>query len=95
MVNTAKWSDGPDKLIPTNEYTTTKLSGFVKLRSSDRDMSMFPPISIYTMFKGTVEKKPHHCAMSFKPDKTKPWVNFSYEEYWKISHKAAKSFIKV
>ena len=48
------WNQGPDALIPSESYTTCELSKAVKLRLGENDSKLYPPISIYTMFKNTV-----------------------------------------
>jgi long-chain-fatty-acid--CoA ligase ACSBG len=89
------WSSGPDSLFPATSYTATSLAEGVKLRLGDEDALRYPPLSIYTMMKQTVEKKPNHYALAFKPDIKKPWVKFTYNEYWTICHKVARNFIRL
>jgi hypothetical protein len=89
------WSAGPDKLMPAESYYSTKLDQPVKLRLGELDAKKYPPISIYTSFKKTVDMRPDHDALCYKPKPDGPWLQFSYLEYWKMCNKAAKSFIKV
>ena len=87
---------GPDTILNAYSFTSSKLNQPVKLRLSEVDMEKYPPLSVYTMFKRTVEKMPHHNALAFKATNSQSqWAYFTYEEYWKICNKAAKSFIKV
>jgi hypothetical protein len=86
---------GPDNLYPADSFVSTDLSKGVKIRLADNNAVKYKPMSIYTMFKNTVDKNPDHEALAFKPDPNGPWCKFSYLEYWKIVNKAAKSFIKV
>lgn len=88
-----EWNQGPDNLMPADSYFSKKLDQPVLLRSKDIDKAKYPIISIYTAFKQTVDKNPSFPALAHKIDNQ--WVYFTYEEYWKMCIKAAKSFIKV
>jgi hypothetical protein len=89
------WNQGPDKIIPSDALFVNKLNQAYKLRIEDLDGKIVPPISIYTMFKRSVDQKPNHDALVFKNSPDGGWIRFSLLEYWKICRKAAKSFIKV
>jgi hypothetical protein len=89
-------SNGPDMLVETHSFISSKLNQAVRLRIGEVDAYKYVPISIYSLFKKTVEKKPDHKAICFKSSNAqKEWAYFTYEEYFKICNKAAKSFIKV
>jgi long-subunit acyl-CoA synthetase (AMP-forming) len=83
-----------DVILPADSYTTTSLDKPVKLRINDKN-DHIKPISIYNLFHEMYSKNPSHLALAYKPDKTKPWVEFSYEQYWNSCIKVAKSLIKV
>ena len=89
----ADWNSGPDTLQPSDSYFSCKLDQPVLLRSKDVDKVKYPIYSIYTCMKTTVNKIPDHVALAYKVNNV--WVHFTYDEYWKICNKAAKSFIKV
>jgi hypothetical protein len=89
------WSAGPDKLMPAESFISNRLDQPVKLRLGEADAKKYPPISIFTAFKKTVDQRPDHDALCYKIDPEGQWLRFSYLEYWKMCHKAAKSFIKV
>ena len=90
------YSNGPDMVLRAHSFTSTKLDQPVKLRIGEIDEQKYVPISIYSMFKKTAETKPSHKAIGFKNSNSQiEWAYFSFEEYWKICNKAAKSFIKV
>jgi hypothetical protein len=90
------WGAGPDKLMPAESHTSTKLNQPVKLRLGELDAIKYPPLSLYTAFKKTVDARPDHDALCYQAKSTAdPWMRFSYLEYWKMTNKAAKSFIKV
>lgn len=87
------WSKGPDELIPCDSFYSNSLGTAVKLRSKDNDDKRYPTMSMYTMFKRTVDANPNHPALAYKSaDK---WCFFSYAEYWRMCLKAAKSLIKL
>lgn len=89
------WNQGPDKIIPTDSVFVNKLNQASKIRLDELDSKIVPPLSIYTMFKRSVDQKPNHDALVFKNTPDGEWIRFSLLEYWKICRKAAKSFIKV
>jgi hypothetical protein len=89
------WNQGPDKIISTDSEFVSKLNQACKIRLDDLDSKIVPPLSIYTMFKRTVDQKPNHDALVFKNNPNGEWIRFSMLEYWRICRKAAKSFIKV
>lgn len=91
----AEWSQGPDVLIETDSATATKLGDAVKIRNISNRLSVekVKPISLYTKFKEITTQSPNHPALvSSKADK---YVEYSYSQFWALSNKVAKSFIKV
>jgi long-chain-fatty-acid--CoA ligase ACSBG len=86
--------NGPDQIISSDSFYSSKLNKPVKLRSNEIDLKLFPVQSIYTLFKQTVLKQPSHPALAYKSD-DKKWHFISYNEYWQLCIKAAKSFIKL
>lgn len=89
------WKSGPDNLCPAESTISSKLTQPVILRLNEIDKKKFPPISIYSVFKKTVSLRPDYDALAYKKDADSPWAKFSFGEYWKMCHKAAKSFMKV
>lgn len=61
-------NEGPDKLIETSSYISTKLTDAVKLRSGavEHGLTQVKPISIYSIFQNTVEKAPDKIALGIK-----------------------------
>jgi long-chain-fatty-acid--CoA ligase ACSBG len=94
-ISVDQWTSGPDRLMPAASYISNKLDQPVKLRFSENDLKRYPPLSIYTIFKKTVDLKPDHDALAYKLTVDGPWLKFSYLEYWKMTHKVAKGFIKL
>ena len=89
------WNYGPDKLMPAESFMSTRLDSPVKLKLGEIDAKKYPPLSLYTVFKKTVDSRPDHDALVYKAKPDGPWLKFSYLEYWKMCNKVAKSFIKV
>lgn len=87
------WSNGPDELVPANSFYANKLDQAVMLRSKPVDEKKYPYRSIYTMFTETRDKIPHQNALAYKHNDQ--WCFFTYDEYFQMCNKAAKSFIKV
>jgi hypothetical protein len=58
------WNDGPDNLHPSNSHLAIKLTDAVKLRINDNDY--YTPLSIYSIFRNTVNEKPNHPALGEK-----------------------------
>lgn len=90
-----EFDSGPDGLHPADSLSVSDIRKAVKLRLSDNNAIKYKPMSVYTMFKNTVDKNPDHEALAFKTSNDGVWCKFSYLEYWKIVQKAAKSLIKV
>lgn len=91
-----EWTNGPDNICQADSYIATRLNQPVKLRITEPDRKKFPPLSVYTIFRQTVMQRPDHPALAFKKNiDEERFTMISYLEYWKTSHKAAKSFIKV
>lgn len=84
--------NGPDALLPADSYFATRLDQPVKLRLTEANSGVkYPPMSAYTMFKNTVTKFPNSPALAYKKDNT--WAKFTFQEYFNMCRKAAKSFI--
>lgn len=86
------WKDGPDKICPADSFYSTSLDNPVMLRQGP---DKFKPISIYTMFKNLVDENPYHYALAYKTKIDNEWTKVTFSDYWKLCHKAAKSFIQV
>lgn len=87
-----------DKLADADSFTSSDLSKAVKLRGDESSFEKYPPLTVYTMFKQTVEQGPEAPALAFKPrsDPNSPsWIYINYAEYFEICKKAAKSFISL
>ena len=92
-VSNGEWDLGPDTLMPAESFYSSRLDVPVILKSKDVDKTKYPIYSIYTVFKQTVTQRPDFPALAQKINNE--WFYYSYDSYWKLCHKAAKSFIKV
>ncbi len=90
---TEVWTHGPDEIMPAKDYFSSRLDEPVKLRIKDTNSTEYKPLSVYTIFEQTVNKRPNHPALCYKQQDK--WLKFTYKEYFEICRKAAKSFIKV
>ena len=87
------WVSGPDNVMPSEKYVSSKLDDVVKLKYLDNDEIDYPPLSIYTLMKEVCIKNPTHLAhVTFFDDHV---VELTYGDYWNCVIKAAKSFIKL
>ena len=89
-----EWKSGPDELMLADSFYSNKLNIPVKLRSNGIDAKKYPVMSIYSVFKKTVDQQPNHHALVYKGDNSS-YIYLTYNEYWKKCTMAAKSFIKV
>lgn len=89
------WDRGPDFLIETESFTSTKLSDAVKIRNiSDRlNIDTLKPISVYSKIKEIVDNGPDHPALVACNNDNN--VTYTYSQFWSLANQAAKSFIKV
>ena len=65
----------------------------VDLAIGESDTEAMKPITVGQLFQKTVEKLPRHAALKYKEDGT--WKTFTYNEYYELCIRAAKSFLKV
>ena len=70
--------DGPNQVLDTECFITTKADGAVKLRI-DKDDQNFAPESIPGMLIKASEDAPDVIALSVKRDDK--WLNWTYQEY--------------
>ena len=59
-----EFNAGPDGLFPADSITSSDLSKGVQLRLSENNTAKHKPMSIYTMFKMTVDRNPNHDALA-------------------------------
>ncbi|RNA00070.1 long-chain-fatty-acid-- ligase ACSBG2 [Brachionus plicatilis] len=86
------WKDGPDTLCPADSYFSSSLDQPVLLRQGT---DKYKPMSIYTMFKNLIDENPFHYALAYKKNLNDDWIKITFNDYWKMCHRAAKSFIQL
>ena len=70
--------EGPNQVLESESFTTTKADGAVKLRTENDDLNITPE-SIPGMLMKAAEDVPDVIALSVKRDEK--WVNWTYQEY--------------
>lgn len=72
---------------------TTDPSEGVDLAMGMKGMEAVPPITVSQMFQETVRKFPSHPALRYKEEGE--WKSITYNGYYELCIRAAKSFLKV
>uniref|UniRef100_A0AAR2J035 long-chain-fatty-acid--CoA ligase n=1 Tax=Pygocentrus nattereri TaxID=42514 RepID=A0AAR2J035_PYGNA len=80
-------------LAPAEQYWTTESEKGVKLRMAESGPGSEPPLTIYQMFQGTVDKFGDLPALRWKKDGN--WTTLTYREYQQQCRIAAKGFLKL
>ena len=57
------WNGGPEELCPANSYLSVNLTDAVKIRMTNNDYTDYKPISIYSVFRNTVQENGNHPAL--------------------------------
>lgn len=89
---------GPDKLLPSESYTSSDPGVPVKLWMPEDDEDcdeedLRTPLSIPTLLTRAAEDAPDHVALAVKRDGT--WVKWTYEKYLEDVRVVGKAFIKL
>ena len=67
----------------------------VSILRSVKGLEAVEPITVCDLFLDTVKKFPERTAICYKEDIISEWKETSYEDYYRFSLEAAKSFVKV
>ena len=86
-------SEEPQLIAPAENYWTVARDGAVKLRVGTTEHDKFSPITVYEMFKQTVEKAGDSVALAVK--RNDEWQKWTCTRYMQECRIAAKGFIKV
>ena len=73
--------DGPDQLLPAEDYTSLTPEGTVKLRIGDSVPSNYDPISVPGLFIKSAKAAPNHPALAVK--RNGEWIKWNYSQYLK------------
>ena len=82
---------GPDRIIPTEDLTTTAKDGCVKIRKTNEWPANRETISIPTIFKKSCISAGNITALGVK--RGGKWVTWSYLDYLRDVEIVAKAFI--
>ncbi|XP_045527961.1 long-chain-fatty-acid--CoA ligase ACSBG2-like isoform X1 [Pieris brassicae] len=88
-----KYLNGPDQLVPVDDYITWKPDGRVKLRMSNRGFASEPPISVPGLLSRTVARYPDETALCTK--RNGKWEKLTYRQYQEKVRTIAKAFLKL
>lgn len=80
-------------LAPADQFWTTDRDGAVKLRVGTTDHDNVKPITVYELFKNTVERAGDSVALAVK--RNDQWQKWTYSQYMEDCKTAAKGFIKL
>ncbi|XP_026731627.1 long-chain-fatty-acid--CoA ligase ACSBG2-like isoform X2 [Trichoplusia ni] len=89
-----KYMNGPDQVIPVENYTSCVPGGHVKLRVAARGVASEPPISVPGLLNRTVARYPDATALATKKADGK-WHKITYKQYQERVRTVAKGFLKL
>ena len=85
-------NQGPNQVLDSESFTSTKADGCVKLRmGAEDDASKLPPISVPDLLKNAATEAPEVVALSVNRDEK--WIKWTYKEYLEDVRAVAKAFI--
>ncbi|CAH2102506.1 unnamed protein product [Euphydryas editha] len=88
-----KYLNGPDQVIPADNYICCSPGGYVKLRMGSRGVAAEPPISVPGLLNRTVARYPNATALATKKDGK--WQKITYKQYQDRVRTIAKGFLKL
>nr|UEK51577.1 ACS-bubblegum-like protein [Parasacculina yatsui] len=88
-----QYTNGPDQIIPSDEYFTSDKFGAVKLQIGSRGLSACDPISIHTLLHRSAEKFGDLPALRYKVDDV--WQTINYRDYLDQVRCVARAFLKL
>lgn len=91
VVNSKTQLNGPDQILPAEDYTTSKRNGCVKLRKEEHGLGSEEPISVPTLLQDAAEAYPEVVALRVKRDGE--WSTWTYERYLRDVQLAARGFV--
>ncbi|XP_048488655.1 very long-chain-fatty-acid--CoA ligase bubblegum isoform X1 [Plutella xylostella] len=89
-----KYMNGPDQIIPAEDYVNWRPGGHVKLRVGSRGVSAEPPISVPGLLRRTTARYPDATALATKKPDGK-WHKITYRQYSERVRTCAKAFLKL
>ncbi|XP_047506130.1 long-chain-fatty-acid--CoA ligase ACSBG2 isoform X3 [Pieris napi] len=88
-----KYLNGPEQVVPVDDYITWKPDGRVKLRMGSRGVASEPPISVPGLLSRTVARYPDETALCTK--RNGKWEKLTYRQYQEKVRTIAKAFLKL
>ncbi|XP_063616716.1 very long-chain-fatty-acid--CoA ligase bubblegum isoform X1 [Cydia splendana] len=85
--------NGPDQVLPADDYLTWIPEGRVKLRLAARGIAGEPPISVPGLLRQTAARYPDSPALCTKKDGK--WHKITYKQYLERVRTVAKAFLKL
>ncbi|XP_072943187.1 very long-chain-fatty-acid--CoA ligase bubblegum-like isoform X2 [Epargyreus clarus] len=86
--------NGPDQIIPADDYISCVPGGHVKLRLGSRGLAAEPPISVPGLLNRTAARYPNDVALATKKSDGK-WHKITYKQYQERVRTVAKAFLKL
>jgi len=84
---------GPEQILESEEYITTKADGAVKIRFTEDEYGKMSADSVPGTLMKAAEEVPDIVALSVKRENK--WVNWTYKEYLEEVRIVAKAFIQL
>ncbi|CAG4978648.1 unnamed protein product [Parnassius apollo] len=85
--------NGPDQIIPADDYISCVPGGYVKLRMQTRGPAAEPPISVPGLLNRTTARYPDGTALATK--RNGQWQKITYKQYQERVRTIAKAFLKL
>ncbi|XP_014368454.2 very long-chain-fatty-acid--CoA ligase bubblegum isoform X1 [Papilio machaon] len=85
--------NGPDQIIPADDYVNCTPGGYVKLRMESRGVASEPPVSVPGLLSRTAARYPDATALATK--KNGQWHKITYKQYQERVRTIAKGFLKL
>ncbi|CAG4989801.1 unnamed protein product [Colias eurytheme] len=92
-IDNQKYLNGPDQVIPADEYICWTPGGHVKLRIAPRGAASEPPISVPGLLSRTVARYPDEKALFTK--RNGKWESITFRQYQAKVRTIAKAFLKL
>ena len=73
------FNEGPDQLIPSEDFVTLSPEGSVKLRIGDTVPANYDPVSVPGLMMRTAKAAPNLTALSVK--RNGEWIKWTYSQY--------------
>ncbi|XP_028156254.1 long-chain-fatty-acid--CoA ligase ACSBG2 isoform X2 [Ostrinia furnacalis] len=89
-----KYMDGPDQVVPANDYVTWIPENAVKLRVTSRGIAAEPPVSVPGLLTRIAAIYPDSIALASKKSDGK-WHRVTYKQYRELARQVAKGFLKL